>query len=274
MSNVIIGIERDIVLDYIAEQGQLIVYSRVASEKQFMLSHGLFQIIQQKIVFFTPAVLHSLKQANSMELPFSDARIRFFYRGRGLYFDSEIKKVKNGYAFTIPKEIQKMADQVSIQNRICTGFLYYSGSNNTPIECREHEDFLIFNNNRDENINEEEYLKQISKKFLNTNRKLESSIEGRAAPLFILGLTDSQILLGMKGNDISLQKDDVYALELQIPAGVLKRRIRLKCVLKEINTKQQTDNSQFGFTVICDLIGVKLEDQRFLYEQFYNKKFK
>jgi len=275
MRTEIIGIERDIILEYVInEDVPLLVFSRSDIHNQFLLKKGFFKILQKKIIFFTPLALKEYYSDSIIELPFTDIRVRFFYKGRGLYFDSTLKTVKNGFAFTIPSKIKKMAAKIEIKPEGVFASFYYSGIENAPLSCITMSNSPVFTSysNRIKN-NGSEYIQQEVNKFFNSDENLESSVEGQIDPLCILALTNSTILLGIRNNTVQVEQGEIYDMKLIIPAGVVKRQIMLKCEIAKVYKKNIVTYKKYMAVAVCNFCNVKLEDQRFLYEQYFNKKF-
>ena len=138
------GIARDVVADFLfSEKPPLSLYA--ASEAQtdgepLTLSGAQYEAVSNRLLFFPFAAVP--------ESFFAVARIgvRFFYKGRGLYFSGELKRVKNGFALIVPQAIFKSDDVPPVYLKDISASIYIPGFTSAQARCRLADGFEPFNN--------------------------------------------------------------------------------------------------------------------------------
>ena len=142
MSSSIIGIERTIIIEELCNSGSDLII-QLPSLKNIVLSKDQYQVLKQGILFVPFSAISGKIPANDL------VKLCFFYRGRGIFFQSEAKTLKNGYAFMIPKVLYKQPEDTRKQNRGVYAKVFCSGKvkNGQAVECVEDQFYPLFKNN-------------------------------------------------------------------------------------------------------------------------------
>ena len=142
MSSSIIGIERTIIIEELCASGSDLII-QPPSLKNIVLKKDQFQILKQGILFVPFSVLDVKFSADEL------VKLCFFYRGRGIFFQSNARLLKNGYAFIIPKVLYKQPEDTRKQDRGVYAKVFCSGKvkNGQAVECVEDEFYPLFKNN-------------------------------------------------------------------------------------------------------------------------------
>lgn len=142
MSSSIIGIERTIIIEELFNSGSDLII-QLPSLKNIVLSKDQYQVLKQGILFVPFSAISGKISADEL------VKLCFFYRGRGIFFQSEVKTLKNGYAFMIPKVLYKQPEDTKKQNRGVCAKVFCSGKvkNGQAVECVEDQFYPLFKNN-------------------------------------------------------------------------------------------------------------------------------
>lgn len=176
MNKAIIGIERDVVLaSIISDKTPLMIRPLVLKDERvesMTLKYTEYRIFSQGILFFQKLFPQWYKlqtwQSNNPKNTGPRVQITFFYRGRGLYFVSSLKRVQNGYALVVPEKVIKMTDFIPTDEKKVSAKVYHPGDTLVQAHCLEKEGFNLFENRVWLNFSEQEtkaaekYLKQIA----------------------------------------------------------------------------------------------------------------
>ncbi len=266
MSNVLSIVERKIVLKDLQEklpklQIKAISTEYIPSEKNLPtfaplnLEEKNYSILEQGIIFFTR------NQCSRVIVDNAKICVFFYYNGRGLFFESALRHVKNGFAVVIPDFIYK-------HDEINDGFLekfkcILSNSDDKTegnFPCITSEKFPLF-------VPVDET--QIPIQFFSENLTAQiPSVEGRFLHPYLLYVSAEELFIGSLTSKIHFEIGEVYSLELVVPFSLVYRNINCKVVLKD-KFKSETSSEKTCYKF--EFSDLKFEDYRFLYEKI-NKK--
>lgn len=268
MSNVLSRIEREVVLKDLQNklpkiQIKAISTEYIPSEKNLPtfspldLEEKKYSILDQGIIFFTR------NQTPRVIVDNAKICVFFYYNGRGLFFESTLRHVKNGFAIVIPEFIYKQDDigNSVLENLKCV--LYNSDDfSEGKISCITSEKFPLF-------VPVDET--QIPVQFFSENLTLQNpSIEGRILPPYLLYISEQELFIGSLTSKIHFEIGETYSLELVIPFSLIYRNIYCKVVLKD---KFKTESSSEKTCYKFEFSDLKQEDYRYLYEKLNKKIF-
>lgn len=266
MSDVLSRIERLIVIKYLQDNLPKLLIKSISTEyipsekntPKFLpleIEKNNYSILDQGIIFF------SREQVSRVITDKAKICLFFYYNGRGLFFESVIRQVKNGFAIVIPEFIYKQDDVGNgvLQNLQCN--LYNStDATEGKISCVTTDKFKLFFK-IDEN--------QIPIQFFSENLTPETPpVEGRILPPYVLYISESELYIGCLTSKTKFEIDDEYALELIIPFAFISRTIFCTVILKE---RFQSESSKEKTCYKFELSNLKQEDYRFLYEKMNDK---
>ncbi len=167
MSKGLVGIERDVVLNsIITDKSPLMLQSvdKMHEEAGMLtLQFNDYRIYSQGILFFKKVLPQwtSYEQITKMSLQLN---VSFYYRGRGLYFISTLKKVQNGFALIVPPIVNKMSLELEEDDDCVSAKIFQPGFAGVHAYCREKSNYLLFENKlwlnfiQDELIQAKEFL--------------------------------------------------------------------------------------------------------------------
>lgn len=266
MSNVLSIVERKIVLKDLQEklpklQIKAISTEYIPSEKNLPtfaplnLEEKNYSILEQGIIFF------SRNQCSRVIVDNAKICVFFYYNGRGLFFESALRHVKNGFAIVIPDFIYKHDE---INNGFLEKFKCILSNSDDKTEgnfpCITSEKFPLF-------VPVDET--QIPIQFFSENLTPETPpVEGRILPPYVLYISESELYIGCLTSKTKFEIDDEYALELIIPFAFISRTIFCTVILKE---RFQSESSKEKTCYKFELSNLKQEDYRFLYEKMNDK---
>lgn len=158
--NVLTGIERELVLQYLVDGNVPVTISLVQNEndvddeKMHPLETAVFPVAlkSEKISVLKEGII-LLKNPPKSILDFieKDVRVEFYFNRVGLFFETKMKNVKAGYAIVIPKEINRIKDKDVKQNYDFSGVLHYktgssdeSGESSVDISCVPSDGYKLF----------------------------------------------------------------------------------------------------------------------------------
>lgn len=267
MGNVLSRVERVIVIKYLQEKLPKLLIKAIATEyipseqnaPKFLpidIEENNYSILDQGIVFITRS------QLSRIIIDKAKICVFFYYNGRGLFFESTLRHVKNGFAIVIPEFIFKQDDVGNgiLQQIKCN---IYNSEDKTEgkITCVPTEKFRLFSS-ADES--------QIPIQFFSEDLTAQMpSVEGRILPPFILYISENEIYIGSVTTKINFQIEETYTLELQIPFAFIFRTINCKIILKD---KYKSENSTEKTCYRFEFSSLKHEDYRFLFEKNNGKK--
>lgn len=142
MSSSIIGIERDIIIDELCNSGSDLII-QLPTLKNVLFKKNQFQVLKQGIIFIPISSLADNFTAGEV------VKLCFFYRGRGIFFQSDAKQLKNGFAFIIPKILYKQPEDKRKDNRGVYAKIFCSGriKNGQAVDAVEDAFYPLFKNN-------------------------------------------------------------------------------------------------------------------------------
>lgn len=268
MSNVLSRIEREIVLKDLQNKLPKIEIKAISTEyipseknlptfQPLDLTEKNYSILDQGIIFFTR------NQTSRVIVDNAKICVFFYYNGRGLFFESVLRHVKNGFAIVIPDFIYKQDDigKGVLENLKCV--LYNSSDKSeSAISCFFTEKFPLF-------VPVDET--QIPIQFFSENLiEQNPSVEGRILPPYLLYLSEQELFIGSLTSKIHFEIGETYFLELIIPFSLIYRKINCKVVLKDkFQTQSSTEKTCYKF----EFSDLKLEDARYLFEKLNKKNF-
>ena len=268
MSNVLSRVERSIMIKYLQDNLPKIMIKAISTKyipseqnspsfDPLDLDEKKYSILDQGIIFFTR------NQTSRVIVDNAKICVFFYYNGRGLFFESSLRHVKNGFAIVIPEFIYKQDDIGNgvLQNLKC----FLSNSDDVSegkISCLPSDKFPLFTK-----VDES----QIPMQFFSENLLSDTpSIEGRILPPYLLYLSDAELYIGCLTSKINFAIGETYSLELAIPFAFFERKIVCKATLEDkFQTQNSTEKTCYKFT----LSELKQEDYRFLYEKLNKKIF-
>ena len=138
MSNVLSGVERAIMLKYLQDKLPKMVIKAIStkyipSEQNLPkfdpldLQESKYSILDQGIIFFTR------NQTSRVIVDNAKICVFFYYNGRGLFFESTLRHVKNGFAIVIPDFIYKQDD---IGNGVLQNLKCFLSNSDDESECK------------------------------------------------------------------------------------------------------------------------------------------
>ena len=142
MSNSIIGIERDIIIEELCNSGSDLII-QLPTLKNIVFKKNKYQVLKQGIIFIPLSSISDKFSAGEV------VKLCFFYRGRGIFFQSDAKQLKNGFAFIIPKILYKQPEDKRKDNRGVYAKVFCSGKvkNGQAVDAVEDSFYPLFRNN-------------------------------------------------------------------------------------------------------------------------------
>lgn len=142
MSNSIIGIERDIIIDELCSSGSDLII-QLPTLKNIVFKKNKYQVLKQGILFIPISSISDKFSSGEV------VKLCFFYRGRGIFFQSDAKQLKNGFAFIIPKILYKQPEDKRKDNRGVYAKVFCSGKvkNGQAVDAVEDSFYPLFRNN-------------------------------------------------------------------------------------------------------------------------------
>ena len=262
MSNVLSGVERAIMLKYLQDNLPKIMIKAIStkyipSEQNLPkfdpldLQEKNYSILDQGIIFFTR------NQTSRVIVDNAKICVFFYYNGRGLFFESTLRHVKNGFAIVIPDFIYKQDDIGNgvLQNLKC--FLSNSDDESEgKIACVPTDKFSLFTK-----VDKSQIPIQFFSENLLTNTP---SVEGRILPPYLLYLSDTELFIGCLTSKIKFAIGETFFLELAIPFAFFERKIICNATLEDkFQSQNLTEKTCYKFS----LSNLKQEDARYLFEK-------
>ena len=268
MSNVLSRVEREIVLKDLQNKLPKIEIKAISTEyipseknlptfSPLDLQEKNYSILDQGIIFFTR------NQTSRVIVDNAKICVFFYYNGRGLFFESVLRHVKNGFAIVIPEFIYKQDDIGNgvLQNLKC--FLSNSDDESEgKISCVPTDKFPLLSK-----VDET----QIPMQFFSENLLTDTpSVEGRILPPYLLYLSDTELFIGCLTSKIRFAIGETFSLELAIPFAFFERKIYCKATLEDkFQTQSSTEKTCYKFS----LSNLKQEDARYLFEKINRTVF-
>lgn len=142
MNEMLTGIQRDVVIQYLRTEFPLLKIScDGAYETAFELEKGQYTV-QQSVIIFSKKLTPQW-----MRIEKNDIRVSFYFRKRGLQFDSVLQTSDVNAAIGIPDAIEKTADTISFDSPSYRGQLFYNvgKSQQNFVPCVSSTLFPLFN---------------------------------------------------------------------------------------------------------------------------------
>ncbi len=158
MNNSLTGVERDIVIDNLRQNGSMLILRKEndTQKDSVALQPGMFSVLQEGILLvadrFSP---DQLKFCARNRIPMT---VHFFYRGRGLYFNARPQPIKTGIAFVIPPVIFKQISPDEYAAAEISATVFYSAKmrKGESLQCFADSDYPLFEPALWQHISEEE----------------------------------------------------------------------------------------------------------------------
>ncbi len=174
MSKGLFGVEREVVLNSIISDKSSLMMQKIESNNEhsdiLTLNVNEYKIYEQGIVFFKKIMPQWFKKSLEGEIGIQ-LTVSFYYRGRGLYFISTLKKVQNGFALIVPPIVNKMDVETQEDENIVNATIFQTGSSGVLAYCKEKSNYLLFENRLWLNFLHDEAL--LAKDFLYRFANLE-----------------------------------------------------------------------------------------------------
>ena len=142
MNDVLTGIERDVVIDYLrSELPVLSIRLNIMQDAGFSVPAGQYSIQQTAIIFserFVPQYAKSLQ---------TEILVSFYFKKRGLFFNSVLQSKNSTCAVGIPNTISKIEDTQSepVFENYYGKLLYASKKGQTEVAFSSNVRYLLFN---------------------------------------------------------------------------------------------------------------------------------
>ncbi len=154
MTDELIGIERDVVLNtLIQDKSQIVIFPVVKtgfSVEKMTLQSNEYKIYPQGILFFKRFLHHWKAIDDLLKNPANGSvrmNISFSHRGRGLYFISVLNRVRNGYALMLPSQVYKITEEKKDIFDEVSAKIFFEGFSNVYSRCEQSKNFTLFENN-------------------------------------------------------------------------------------------------------------------------------
>jgi hypothetical protein len=189
MSDSITGLERDVIL-YVfkTEKPELILefQSSVNKRDSLKIFDSNYSYISEGILFFQIG-------NDLLSLLISDeVKIRFFYKGRGIYFSTKIKRMRNGYALVIPPTLNKSIDAEQPNSSAIKGRITYGSNSSLGINCVSSDSYPLLDKTiwlhwkNSEILGSEKWLNEVAGlEFCSLPPETQSIIENTKKILYI-----------------------------------------------------------------------------------------
>lgn len=141
MDNVLSRVERDVVLRYLRDDSVPLVIQQSGS------STNVSTLIKEQFVVHNEGIILIKNPISDwMSHDYTDVEVRFYYKKRGLYFNSVLRRISYGMAIVIPAEIRKQADKDSLHDYLLTAVLFYSCAkqDDLHIKCCPRANYPLF----------------------------------------------------------------------------------------------------------------------------------
>lgn len=307
-SNSLTGIERELVLQYLIDGNVPLTITPIDDEAKggdkdeeikpsasaifpVAIMGEQIKVLEQGIILLTKP------PKTVLDFTSKNVRVEFYFNRLGLYFNTELKQIKNGLALVIPSSINRIKELEVERTTDFSATLFYdcSGNSDVHIDCYPLENYRLFSKPIWSDVPEdkqkkaksylEEFIVHARKqgtagnglqlipvcRYLAESKEKMQALEGRAEPLDIIFADYERIVFASNYNNMHLENGAEYALELTFPIEtVIKtRKIFLTCMVEALY-----DNDEKTFrTAVCRYTSIKEEDIRFLYEKSTNKIF-
>lgn len=189
MSDSITGLERDVILHvFKTEKPELILEFQSSFNKRDSLKilNSHYSYISEGILFF------QIGTDSLNSLIADEVKIRFFYKGRGIYFSSQIKKMKNGYALVVPPMLNKSIDTEQRNSSAIKGRITYGSNSSLGINCVSSDTYPLLDKtiwltwSNSEVLGSEKWMNEVAGlEFCSLPPETQSVIEGTKKILYI-----------------------------------------------------------------------------------------
>lgn len=300
------GIERELVLQYLGDGNVPVTVTPIENDeskdieqqqKIHPLSSAVFPIAlkAEHISVLKEGIILLKNPPKTIEF-FLDknVKVEFYFNRVGLYFNTQIKKVKTGFALVVPSEIQRIEDLDIPQKYDFSAKICYLDGKGKKVElpCLPALGFKLFTRPIWSSIqleNQEKakiYLEKFVEDAKNTGKagnglqlvnicryisenqpEVFEAVQGNVKPFDILFINHERIVLGFSKNEsFQLVSGCEYEVNLSF---ILKgnigitRNIMVVCCADNI----YSDDNKTKYCADCSYIKIQEEDCRFLYEK-------
>ncbi len=298
------GIERELVLRYLIDGNVPVTVTcadrerpATGNEEVRPLLSEIFPIAlkaEHISVLKEGIILLSNPPESVREFEGRNVRVEFYFNRVGLYFISEMKKLKTGAALVIPAAIYRIQDVEMEYKYDFSAILYYSVSAGKDVhfKCVPVPGFKLFSRPvwADIKLERQPAAKAYLEQFIAADRNEErqsgslhlisvcryfaeerpyavSALQERVQPFEMLFLNHERIVIGISSTPpMELQTGAEYALKMSFSikdASAVTRDIYATC---SVRTVYQSDRAPVK-AVDCLFTSIQKEDVRFLYEK-------
>lgn len=310
MNNVLSRIERDIIVKNLSEDLPLLIIKSVSTEfiphekhlPQFepvTIKPHTYAITSEGIIFLS---LNTFFFSIPDKTPVC---IFFYYKGRGLFFETDFRILRQGYGLVIsPHIFKQLDDSQPIEKQIYAKLFFNTQQKRSlSIDCYPHTYIPLFSKDAWQLIDEahetdvlsiintltgNDFLRVLDmfteKKALSIERCYaavnaglflsDSAVEipsvlGRIEPLTILFISHKELVLGCQSGQMPLNSGSEYAVEIHIPIMRLVRTIYITVYVSGLINSPLSDCEKQ--CALCTINSIREEDSRFLFEKLYGK---
>lgn len=310
MNNVLSRIERDIIVKNLSDDLPLLILKSVSTEfipherhlPQFdpvTIKPKTYSITQEGILFLP---LHTFQFTIPDKTPVC---VFFYYKGRGLFFETEFRILRQGYALVIsPHIFKQLDDSQPVEKQIYAKLFFNTREQRSlSIDCFPHSLIPLFSKDAWQLIDDmhekdvlnivnilthnsflrsidmfteqkasqiEQYYGAINAGLFLSNESVDiPSVLGRIEPLSLLFISHKELVLGCQSGQLPLNSGSEYAVEISIPVMRIIRKIVVTVYVSKILLSPVKDCQKQ--CAVCVISSIREEDSRFLYEKLYNR---
>ena len=296
------GIERELVLRYLIDGNVPVTVTRTDREQPAAGSEEVRPVLSEifpialkpehmSILEEGIILLSNLPEA-AREFEGQNVRVEFYFNRVGLYFISEMKKLKTGAALVIPAAIYRIQDVEMDYKYDFSAVLYYSVSAGKDVhfKCVPAPGFKLFSRpvwadiklerqqaakaylehfiaaRNDERQGGSLHLISVCRYFAEERPYAASALQDRVRPFEMLFLNHERIVIGINGTPpIELQSGAEYALKMSFSMKDASAVTRDIYATGRVCTIFDSDAPVKA--VDCVFTSIQKEDVRFLYEK-------
>lgn len=310
LNNILSRIERDIIVKNLSEDLPLLIIKSVSTE---FIPH------EKHLPQFEPVTIkpntYSITGEGIIFLPLSNffftipdktpVCVFFYYKGRGLFFETDFRIIRQGYALVVSPHIFKQVDDSQPIDKQIKAKLFFNTQQkrSLSIDCYPHSTIPLFSKDAWQLIDEvheknvlsvvntltgNDFLRVLDmfteKKalsidvcfapinaglFLSDDAAEIPSVLGRIEPLTLLFISHKELVLGCQSGQMPLNSGSEYAVEVSIPIMRLVRTIFITVYVSGLISSPLPDCTKQ--CAVCTISSIREEDSRFLYEKLYGK---
>ena len=302
--NELTGIERQLVLQYLVDGNVPVTVTEVKTavednEKIKSLTSGVFPVAlpgEQMTVLDQGIILLQNPPEAVKTFDGKKVKVQFYFNKLGLYFETEIKKLKSGaLALVIPALIKKIEETPRKKTSDLTAIIYYEKNSQFNMTCRIPENYILFAQPAWSDVEENNQLS--AKNYLENavmtcrskgnamgnglhlisvcrylaendvenelNKNEIKSIEDRKNPPDIIYIDHERIVFAGNSKDMVFSEETDYSILLGFPIyqGPIKERtVYASFTVDNIFYNHEKRN----YCAVCSYKDIKKEDVRYL----------